>query len=89
MVAWLGAAYGATGKEDKCKELTDELIERSESDEKGVNVYLAYLFSITGDRPSAIHWLERARLTNDVDMIWTQVDPLFKNLRSEISHTQK
>jgi tetratricopeptide (TPR) repeat protein len=44
MVAWLAAAYFALKKEDKAKELTEELIERSEGDEKGVNVYLAYLF---------------------------------------------
>jgi TolB-like protein/Flp pilus assembly protein TadD len=84
MVAWLAIAYASLKKEEQAKELIEELIERSETNEKGVNICLVYVFSVRGDQSSAKQWLENARQSNDVDLIWWQVDPLLKNVRAEL-----
>ncbi len=81
MIAWLAAAYTSLKREDRAIELIEELTERSEVDEKGVNVYLVYLFCARKDLSTAKLWLAKARQSNDVDLIWWQVDPLLKNLR--------
>jgi TolB-like protein/predicted metal-dependent HD superfamily phosphohydrolase/Tfp pilus assembly protein PilF len=82
MVAYLASAYAGLKNETKAKELTDELIARSETREKGVNVYLVHAFNSLGDVNSAKTWLDKAKKTNDIDLIWWHVDPLFNNLRT-------
>lgn len=81
MVAYLAAAYANSKTESKAKELLTELINRSEANEKGVNIYLALVYSQIGDLSNAKIWLQKAQATNDVDLIWWQVDPLLKPLR--------
>ena len=88
MVAYLVASYVGTGEIDKAKELLDELIKRSDAQEKGVNIYIVYAFQALGDSSSALHWLEKAKKTNDVDLIWWNVDPLLRNIREQ-SHAVK
>ncbi|MEI9920147.1 MAG: tetratricopeptide repeat protein [Bacteroidota bacterium] len=87
MVAWLALAYTRLKKDDKAKELTEELIERSETGDKGVNIYLVHVFGAKGDLPSVKLWLENAKESNDVDLVWWQVDPLLKKLKSELPGT--
>jgi predicted metal-dependent HD superfamily phosphohydrolase len=36
------------------------------------------------DVDAAISWLKKAKQANDVDLIWLEVDPLLKNIRSQI-----
>ena len=81
MIAYLVGAYAGLKNETKAKELTSELIARSEAREKGVNVYLVHAFNALGDVESAKSWLDKAWKTNDIDLIWWQVDPLLKGLR--------
>ena len=81
MVAFLTIAYASLHKKDKSKELLDELIKRSENNERGVNINIVYVLNASGDFPSAQLWLEKARQTNDVGLIWWQVDPLFNKVR--------
>ena len=84
MVAYLAASYCRLNETDKAKELLEELVGRSSAHEKGVNIYLVYVFNSLGDISSARRWLDKAKETNDVDLIWWEVDPLLKNLRDEL-----
>ncbi|MEQ1587575.1 MAG: tetratricopeptide repeat protein [Cyclobacteriaceae bacterium] len=84
MIAYLVGAYAGLKNEAKAKELTSELIARSEVKEKGVNVYLVHAFNALGDVASAKSWLDKAWKTNDIDLIWWQVDPLLKDLRESL-----
>ncbi len=83
MVAYLAAAYVRTNKPAKAKELLEELEKRSEANEKGVNIYVVHIHNALGDIVTAERWLAKARKTNDVDLIWWDVDPLLKNLHTE------
>lgn len=80
MVANLAVALHQVGEEKKSKNLVDELLVRSNANEKGVNIYLVYAYAGLGNLKLAQDWLARARATNDVDLIWIQVDPLLKHL---------
>ena len=81
MIAFLAIASASLHKKEKSKELLDELTKRSEDNERGVNINIVYIFSAASDFSSAQFWLTKARQTNDVGLIWWQVDPLFKKLR--------
>ena len=83
MVAYLAASYYGLGDTVKANELVEELIRRSNANEKGVNVYLVYAFNGMGDLSKAKHWLEIARKTKDIDLIWFEVDPLLRNLNGK------
>ena len=83
MIAYLTGAYVGQQEGDKAKALLTELVERSEANEKGVNIYTVYAFYIMGDLKSARIYLEKAKKTNDVDLIWWHVDPLLKNFREQ------
>lgn len=85
MVAYLASAYAGLKSEQRSRELLDELISRSEDLEKGVNIYVVHVFHALGDIPSAKSWLKKARETNDIDLIWWDVDPLLKNLRDQLA----
>ena len=84
MVAYLAAAYAELKNETKANELLAELIRRSKAHEKGTNIYVVYALNAMGNISAARQWLEKARKTNDVDLIWWDVDPLIKNLREQI-----
>jgi TolB-like protein/predicted metal-dependent HD superfamily phosphohydrolase len=82
-VAYLASAYTKLNNTDKAKELLDELIKRSNANEKGVNIYIVYVVHAMGDDTTAQHWLAKAKQTNDVDLIWLSVDPLLKDFRDK------
>jgi TolB-like protein/HD superfamily phosphodiesterase len=82
MVAYLAAAYTKLNQPEKAGELLMELQQRSERTEKGVNVYVPQVYLAMGDLSSAQAWLVKAEATNDIDLIWRQVDPLLKPLAS-------
>jgi tetratricopeptide (TPR) repeat protein len=85
MVAYLAAAYEGLKQHTKSKELLDELISRSNANEKGVNIYIVHVLTAMGDFTSAKQWLEKAKETNDVDLIWWTVDPLLSQLREQLN----
>lgn len=87
MVAYLAAAYAGLQREDKAKELLSELMKRSEQNEKGVNIYIVHIFNSLHDLASARSWLQKAKKTNDIDLIWWNVDPLLKNLREQLGNS--
>jgi TolB-like protein/predicted metal-dependent HD superfamily phosphohydrolase/Tfp pilus assembly protein PilF len=81
MVAYLAIAYHRLERNEKSLELVEELIKRSEQHERGVNYNLMYVFSDQGDLVTAQRWHTKAKKTNDVGLVWWQVDPLLKKLR--------
>jgi TolB-like protein/predicted metal-dependent HD superfamily phosphohydrolase/Flp pilus assembly protein TadD len=83
MVAYQAVAYAGLKNINRAKELLDELTKRSEAQEKGVNIYIVYVCHAMDDAASARHWLAKAKQTNDVDLIWWNVDPLLSGLREE------
>jgi TolB-like protein/predicted metal-dependent HD superfamily phosphohydrolase/Flp pilus assembly protein TadD len=83
MIAYLTGAYAGQNQPDKAKTLVTELVNRSESNEKGVNIYAVYAFYATGDIESAWRYLNKAKKSNDVDLIWWHVDPLLKIFREQ------
>lgn len=85
MIAYLAVAYTHLTNKAKAKELLDELIARSEANEKGVNIYIVHVFSAMGDIASATQYLNKAKETNDVDLIWWKVDPLLRSFRESLS----
>lgn len=82
LLAYLSAAHAKAGNLDESKILLNELIERSEAQEKGVNIYIVHIYVAMGEMINAKLWLAKARITNDVDLIWLQVDPLLKGLNT-------
>lgn len=89
MVASLAIASASLNKNDKSKDLLNELVNRSEGHEREVNINIVYIFNAMRDFPSGSLWLNKAKETNDVGLIWWQVDPLFKNLRDHLKEENK
>ena len=80
MVAYLAIAYWHLGDKENSQALLDELLERSGNNEKGVNFYLAHIYVARNDFDSALRAIRKAEDTNDIDLIWLNVDPLLTGL---------
>ncbi len=80
MIAYLAAAYVGLQQKEKALPLLDELLQRSKQGEKGVNIYIVHVYNALGDMAAALTWMDKAVVTNDIDLVWRQVDPLLKNL---------
>jgi TolB-like protein/predicted metal-dependent HD superfamily phosphohydrolase len=78
MIAYLAIARAGLQQHNEAEELLKELIQRSATREKGVNVYISLIYSSLNKPNEALEWREKARLTNDVDLIWQFIDPLLK-----------
>lgn len=87
LLAYLAAAYASAGNLEECRTLLDELIKRSEAQEKGVNMYIVHVYVAMEDVSNAKLWLAKANATNDVDLIWLHVDPLLKELNNSPAHS--
>ena len=83
MVAYMTAAYAGLKQDDQAKTTLAELVSRSQANEKGVNISLVYAYHGVGDDPSAWLAYDKAKKSNDVDLIWWNVDPLLKKLRDQ------
>ncbi|MBN8578356.1 MAG: HD domain-containing protein [Cytophagales bacterium] len=81
MVAYLIVAYANLGNYEKHQTLLTELLTRSQANEKGVNIYLVHAFAGLNNDAEALRYYNKAQQTNDVDLIWWQVDPLLTSVR--------
>ncbi|MDH4091893.1 MAG: tetratricopeptide repeat protein [Cyclobacteriaceae bacterium] len=81
MLAYLAIAHFNLKQENISAALLQELIQRSEKNEKGVNIYVAHIYEAMDNIEEATAWLTKAERTNDIDLIWRDVDPLLKKLR--------
>ena len=82
MLAYLIVAYAHLNETDKAQALFAELAERSKS-EKGVNIYLVHACLGMSEKEKAMDWYAKAKQTNDVDLIWWNVDPLLTLLSKQ------
>ena len=82
MLAYLAMAHLNLKQETRSQELVKELIQRSEMNEKGVNIYIAHIYASSNNIAEATAWIKKAEGTNDIDLIWRNVDPLLLPLRS-------
>jgi TolB-like protein/Tfp pilus assembly protein PilF/HD superfamily phosphodiesterase len=80
MVAYLAMAYTKLGKSGEASALLQELLNRSDSREKGTNLYVSHLYNAMDEADNALKWLRKARASNDIDLIWEKVDPLLAGL---------
>jgi TolB-like protein/Tfp pilus assembly protein PilF/predicted metal-dependent HD superfamily phosphohydrolase len=84
MLAYQAVANLKLKQESIADELLQELIQRSAKNEKGVNLYIAHIYTAWGRMREAIEWLKKAEASNDIDLIWRNVDPLLKDLRQAL-----
>lgn len=82
MIAYLAAAHAGLKQDEKAIGLLEELLLRSIHGEKGVNLYIAHIYNAMGDLSMARTWMDKAVSTNDIDLIWRNVDPLLRRLRA-------
>jgi len=88
MLAYLAMAQLNIQQDAVARELLEELIQRSERNEKGVNLYIAHIYTAWNKLEEASAWIKKAELTNDIDLIWSDVDPLLKKLRESSSQSR-
>ena len=81
MLAYRAAAHLHLKQDLAAQELLQELVKRSEKNEKGVNLYVAHIYAAQGDVKEARAWIKKAEQTNDIDLIWQKVDPLLTKLQ--------
>ena len=86
MLAYQAIAHLQLQQESAAEELLKELLQRSEKKEKGVNLYVAHVYTAWGKMREAISWMKKAETTNDIDLIWRDVDPLLKDLRHTLTN---
>jgi TolB-like protein/Tfp pilus assembly protein PilF len=86
MLAYQAIAHLHLQQEAEAEALLKELLQRSEQKEKGVNLYVAHIYAAWGKMREAISWLKKAEATNDIDLIWRDVDPLLADLRLAITN---
>lgn len=87
MVAHLSSAYAGMGIVVEAMRLKEELIARADRGEKGIHIYVVHTCLALEQLAEAREWMERARESNDVDLIWNDVDPLLKPLRDTADAT--
>lgn len=87
MLAYLAMAHLNLQQDTLAQELLSELVERSEKNEKGVNLYIAHIYTAWNRVKEALTWMNKAEFTNDIDLIWRNVDPLLVRLREQSRDT--
>lgn len=83
MIAYLSIAYWRLDEKGRSDQLLNELIQRSDKNEKGVNFYLSHVYCSRQDNSQAMGAIKKAKASNDIDLIWLSVDPLLSILNKE------
>jgi len=82
MLALLGHAYAASGKDAEARQVLAEL--RDLQDRRYVSPYtVAAIYTGLGDKDQAFKWLEKAFDERDVWLMNLKVDPVFSRLRTD------
>jgi len=80
----LAIAYFKLEQFDKAQELLDEIKKKSQESEAGSpSFYTAMIYAQMGEIDLAFEWLEKAYVTNEVEMYWLRVEPPFDPLRND------
>ncbi|MEP2669196.1 MAG: HD domain-containing protein [Cyclobacteriaceae bacterium] len=83
MLAYLAVAHWGLNEKAKSDQLLEELLQRSSNNEKGVNFYLSHVYCARQDYDQAAKAITKATETNDIDLIWLDIDPLLSTLKEE------
>jgi len=87
VLSYLGFAYAAAGNRDKALQMLSNLKEQAQ--QSYVPPYhLAIIHAGLEQKEQAFEWLERAYETHAVDLFTLNVEPMFDQLRSELSFTE-
>jgi TolB-like protein/predicted metal-dependent HD superfamily phosphohydrolase len=81
MLSYLAISHHQLKQDSVATELLQELTYRSKKNEKGVNLYVTHIYLAQGNLREAKIWLQKAVTSNDIDLIWRDVDPLLKKLK--------
>jgi len=82
-LAYLAIAYFKMKNTKKSSLLIQELKQRANHGEKGINIYIAIYYSAINNKGHAFQYLDQALNTNDADLIWLKQEPSFTNLHSD------
>jgi DNA-binding winged helix-turn-helix (wHTH) protein/TolB-like protein len=86
-IAYLGYAYGVTGKRAEAEKVLDEL--QQQSKRRYVSPYLIALVYIgLSNKDQAFIWLEKAYEERAVNLMYLKVEPIFDPLRSDPRFTE-
>jgi tetratricopeptide (TPR) repeat protein len=82
-LAYMAIAYFKMNNTNKSNELIQELKERVNRGEKGINIFIAIYYSAINSKEDAFSYLDQSLTTNDVDLVWLKQEPSFVNLRDD------
>jgi len=82
-IAYMAIAYFKTQNTKRSTELIQELKQRANRGEEGINIYIAIYYSAINNKEEAFNYLDQALNTNDADLIWLKQEPSFTNLHSD------
>ena len=83
-VAGLSAAYYQLGDYEMAQKYLDELIDRRNSDEYNLNLFIAYVYLEQGDRDKSLEYLELGLEDSDFGFaVYLQLFPGFERLEKE------
>ena len=83
VLASLGCAYAAAGRDIEAVAIRDELLTRKESSELYTSCLdIALLFTWLGEQTSALDWLERANTDRAAWTSFLNVDPMWDSIRT-------
>ncbi len=88
MVAYLAVAHWHLNEKEKSENLLEELLQYSSNNEKGVNFYLAHVYSARQDYGQVANAINKARETNDIDLIWLHIDPLLAGIKETATQSK-
>ncbi len=82
-LVFMAIAYFKMNNPGKATELIQELKQRVNNGEKGINIFIAIFYSAIKNKEEAFNYLDHAFKTNDVDLIWLKQEPSFTNLHGD------
>jgi len=85
-VGMIALAYANVGRQDKARELLNELLARDARGEHVVEYRLAAVYEVLGERDEAVRWLEKQ--IDDAEglgswLVWLNYDPVWKGMRKD------
>jgi tetratricopeptide (TPR) repeat protein len=85
-VGMIALAYANVGRQDKARELLNELLARDARGEHVVEYRIAAVDEVLGQRDEAVRWLEKQIEDSDglgTWLLWLNYDPVWKEMRKD------
>jgi TolB-like protein/class 3 adenylate cyclase len=87
IVAAYGYAYAVSGRQDDALSMIEILLERSQ-EEYISPFWIAVVYTGLGDKKNAFIWLDNSYKQRDASLVFLDVLPIFKSLRSDPRYTK-